>query len=540
MWYKNAVIYALDVKVFHDSDGSGTGDLKGVIQKLDYIASLGVNCIWLLPFFPSPKLDNGYDVSDYYGVDPLLGSPGDFVQLIDDATQRGIRIIIDLIVNHTSIRHPWFIESAKSRSSKYRNYYIWDDDPPKKDAPMKSEESKKTMWEYSETTGSYYLHEYYEHQADLNLANPEVIDEILKVMEYWIRLGVSGFRIDAAHSVTTTVDVEHIDFGNLHTLFSKMNELLKTIKPDGILIGEADVEEKELKKYFIGDKGEPRMHVLFNFISNRYTFLAVARKKGKDLYYPLEMSDDIPTARWLNFIRHHDELNLKMLKKEDREFVWSEFAPEEDMRIYGHGIRRRLAPMLKNNKARMRLFYALVFGLPGIPLVNSGEEIGMGDDLRLKERESVRTPMQWSSKENGGFSSAPAEDLYRPVIDWGEFGFQEVNVEDQLRDHGSFLNHMTRLISMRRQLPIISEGKMHMLKPDDERTAAWYFEHNGQLLMVAYNLSDEEVTAGFDSGFMPDFLSPVFDDGDYGDDHPDPGKLKLHPYGFRWMKGFKT
>jgi maltose alpha-D-glucosyltransferase / alpha-amylase len=534
MWYKRAIIYSLDVKVFCDSDGNGTGDLKGVISKLDYIASLGVNCIWLLPFFPSPKLDNGYDVSDYYGVDPLLGSSGDFVQLIDDAAERGIRVIIDLIINHTSTEHPWFIEAKSSRNSRYRNFYIWDDDP---DTESKIEDSEKSIWEYSPETRSYYLHEYYEHQPDLNLANPEVIDEILKIMEYWIRLGVSGFRIDAAHSVTSTFDVENIDFGNLHTLFDKLNDLLKKIRPDAILLGEADVKEKELKKYFIGEDGEPRMHMLFNFMSNRYSFVAAARKEGSPLYYPLDLSDDIRTANWLNFIRHHDELNLKMLKKEDREKVWAEFAPEEDMRIYGHGIRRRVASMFKNDKARMKMFYAIVFGFPGIPLLNSGEEIGMSEDLSLEGRESVRTPMQWTSGKNGGFSSATAAKLYRPVINKGEFGFKKVNVADQQRDPDSFLNYMNRLVRMRLQLPIIAEGRLYLLRADKKEAAGWCFELAGSLLLLVYNLSDREVIVKFSSDIQPAFLSPLFEDDDY-DEPATLAKMRLHPYGFRWMQSF--
>lgn len=534
MWYKRTVLYSIDIKVYHDSNGDGTGDIKGVIRKLDYIRSLGINCIWLLPFFPSPKLDNGYDVMDYYGVDPLLGSPGDFVQLIDEAAERGIRVIIDLVINHTSIEHPWFRDAEKSRESKYRNFYIWTDKP---DSDSKIENSEKNIWEYSEKTDSYYLHEYYEHQADLNLANPEVVEEIQKIMEYWIRLGVSGFRIDAAHSVTSTVDVEHIDFGNLHSLFDKMNDILKEIRPDAILLGEADVEEKELKKYFISEGGESRMHVLFNFMSNRHTFLAFARKSGEPLKYPLDLSDNIPSAIWLNFIRHHDELNLKMISKKDREKVWQEFAPEENMRIFGHGIRRRLAPMLKNDKDRMKLMYALVFGLPGIPLINFGEEIGIGDDLNLKERESVRTPMQWTSGANGGFSSAKAGKLYRPVINRGEFGYRNVNVEDQQRDPDSFLNYMRRLISVRQQLPVLATGRLVILKPGDDRAAGWCFDDNGSLLILLFNLSDEEIRLSFKADVDHTFLQAVFEDNPY-DTVETLENVELHRYGFRWLESF--
>lgn len=532
MWYKRAIIYSLDVKVFYDSNDDGTGDLQGVNQKLDYISSLGCNCIWLLPFFPSPRLDNGYDVKDYYNVDPLLGNLGDFVQLVDEASARGIKIIIDLIVNHTSTEHPWFIDSQKSRDSKYRNYYVWDDDP---ETERKTGVSGDSIWEFSEPTNSYYLHEYYDHQADLNLANPEVIDEILKIMEFWIRLGVSGFRIDAAHSITSTVDVEHIDFGNLHSLFEKMNDLLKEIKPGAILLGEADVPAGELNRYFFSKKGEPRLNVLFNFISNRYTFLAFAQKRDDALDHLFGMYDDYPGAVWLNYVRHHDELNLKMLSDDEREEVWNAFAPEENMRIFGHGIRRRLPPMLKNDIRRMKLFYALVFGLPGIPLLNYGEEIGMGDDLELKGRESVRTPMQWSSEKNGGFSGASSDKLYRPVISEGDFGYHKVNVRFGQADPGSFLNYMCRLIRMRLQTPSIGEGKLHLPQSVNKNAAGWYFELRGQRVLLVYNLSDEEISTGFGGELADSVLVTLFEDSKY-DEEPDIRTIRLHPYGFRWMQ----
>lgn len=413
MWYRRAVIYSIDVKVYYDSDNDGTGDLRGVIEKLDHISSLGCNCIWLLPFFPSPRLDNGYDVTDYYNVDPQLGNIGDFVRLVDEAEARGIRIIIDLIVNHTSTSHPWFINSESSRDSKYRDFYIWDDEP---DSDRKTGVSGDSVWEFSKKSGSYYLHEYYDHQADLNLSNPEVVYEILNVMKFWLKLGVSGFRIDAAHSITSTVETEQNESGNLYTLFEKMNEITRELKPEALLLGEADVPVNDLKRYFAGKNGRPRLHMLFNFFSNRYSFLALAQKNNNALLYVMGLNGDPETSFFLNFVRHHDELNLKTLTREERDEVWNAFAPEENMRIFGHGIRRRFPPMVDNDSGRMKLFYALCFGLPGIPLVNYGEEIGMGDDLRLSGRESVRTPMQWNSNKNGGFSGAPEISLYRPVV----------------------------------------------------------------------------------------------------------------------------
>jgi maltose alpha-D-glucosyltransferase / alpha-amylase len=535
MWYKTAVIYELDVKVFCDSSGNGTGDLQGVISKLDYIDSLGFNCIWLLPFYPSPKKDNGYDVKDYYGVDPELGDLGDFVQLVDECRQRGIRIITDLVVNHTSIEHPWFIDSQTSRDSKYRDFYIWDDDPDKDKEEVLLEGVEEGVWEYSKKTDSYYLHKYYKYQADLNMANPAVIKEILKIMEFWLKLGVSGFRIDAAHVITDPVDVDHIDFGNLHTLFEKMNELLKEKNPSAVLLGEASVPAGKVHKYFLSSEGKTRLHMLFNFISNKHTFLAFARNRGDSLTGALGIYKDIEPAHWVNFVRHHDELNLELLTDSERKEVWDAFAPDENMRIFGHGIRRRLPPMLGGDTKRIKLFYTVIFGLPGIPLINYGEEIAMGDNLALEGRDSVRTPMQWSSDKNAGFSTAPKNKLYRPVIEKGEFDYKKVNVRDQQYQPDSFLNFICRLIRIRQQIPAIGRGILHTMKPDNKNVAAWCFEYEKTILMVAYNLSADNVKTKIKSDIVPEKMVPVLEDKLYDDDLT-LNSLHLMPYGFRWIQ----
>jgi maltose alpha-D-glucosyltransferase / alpha-amylase len=535
MWYKTAIIYELDVKVFYDSTGNGIGDIQGVISKLDYIDSMGFNCIWLLPFYPSPKKDNGYDVKDYYNVDPELGDLGDFAQLVNECDKRGIRIIIDLVVNHTSIEHPWFLDSQSSRKSKYRDYYIWQDNPDKDKEEVMLEGVNETVWEYSRKTRSYYLHKYFKYQADLNMANPGVIKEILKIMEFWLKLGVSGFRIDAAHVITDPVDVDHIDFGNLHSLFEKMNDLIREKRPSAVLLGEASVPPEETREYFLSDNGNPRLHMLFNFISNKHTFLAFARKKGKTLNQALEIYNDIEPAHWVNFVRHHDELNLELLSNSERKEVWAAFAPEENMRIFGHGIRRRLPPMLGNDERRIKLFYTVIFGLPGIPLINYGEEIAMGDDLGLDGRNSVRTPMQWTAEENGGFSKAPKQKLYRPVIRDGEFSYKKLNVLDQQYHPQSFLNFICHLIRIRRQVPAIGRGTLHILEPDDERVAAWCFEYDNTVLMTVFNLSDDEVLTRIDTGITPAKIMPAFEDSIYDDD-AGPDNLYLKPYGYRWIQ----
>jgi maltose alpha-D-glucosyltransferase / alpha-amylase len=534
-WYKNAIVYGIDVKVFKDSDGDGTGDLQGVISKLDYLASLGITCIWLMPFYPSPKADNGYDVADYYNVDPELGTLGDFVELIDKTDQLGIRVIIDLVVNHSSIEHPWFKSARKSRDSKYRDFYVWNDDPEENKEKVMLDGFEDSIWEYVEETDSYYLHRYFKEQADLNIPNPEVRHEILRIMNFWLKLGVSGFRIDAAHVITDSEDVDHIDYGNLHDFFSDMRSFMDEAFPTGVLLGEASVGPDELEAYFkdeSGDKG--RMHLLFNFISNKYTMLAFARKKGETLAEGLKLYKPIELSHWLNFVRHHDELNLDLLDEEETQEVYDAFAPEEDMRIL-NGVRRRLPPMLRNDRKRIELMYALVFSLPGTPLISYGEEIGMGDDLSLSGRNSVRTPMQWSDEENGGFSTASREKQYRPIIDSGDYSYEKINVRNQQADPDSLLNFISRLINIRRQNPVIGTGEWDVVRTKNEEVVATCYEAPEATLLVVHNLSDEEVSVKLSPEFIPKKLNDIFCDRAYeGEASLD--DLKLNGYGFRWIQ----
>jgi maltose alpha-D-glucosyltransferase / alpha-amylase len=534
-WYKNAVVYGVDVKVFKDSDGDGTGDLQGLISKLDYLSSLGVTCLWLMPFYPSPKADNGYDVADYYDVDPELGTLGDFVEFIDKADQLGIRVVIDLVVNHTSIEHPWFKAAKADRNSKYRDYYIWDDDPDENKEKVMLEGFEDSIWEYVEETDSYYLHRYFKEQADLNMPNPEVRNEILRIMNFWLKLGVSGFRIDAAHVITDSEDVEHIDYGNLHRFFSDMRSFMDERFPTGVLLGEASVGPDELEAYFKGENVDnARMHLLFNFIANKYTMLAFARKEGATILEGLKLYKPIELSHWLNFVRHHDELNLDLLNDDETQEVYNAFAPEEDMRVL-EGIRRRLPPMLRNNQARIRLMYTILFGLPGTPLISYGEEIGMGDDLSLPGRNSVRTPMQWSKEENGGFSTAPREKLYRPVIDSGDYSYERINVQKQQVDPSSLLNFVSRLINIRRQNAVIGTGEWHTVRANSEKVAAIYYEAPEAALLVVYNLSDDEVTAKLFPEFIPKKLIDIFSDSEYkGETKLD--DLKLNGFGYRWIR----
>ncbi|WMJ72098.1 alpha-amylase family protein [Cytophagaceae bacterium ABcell3] len=535
-WYKSAVVYGIDVKVFSDSDGDGMGDFQGLISKLDYLSSLGVNCLWLLPFHPSPKIDNGYDVADYYNVDPALGNLGDFVQFIHEADQRGIRVIMDLVINHTSVENSWFKDASATRESRYRDYYIWEDEPKENKEKVMLKGIQESIWEYSEATDSYYLHRYFKDQADLNLANPRVRKEVLKIMDFWLKLGVSGFRIDAAHVVTDPADVDHIDFGNLHTLFDEMRAFLDIRNPNAVLLGEASVGPDELPKYFgNNESGKERIHMLFNFLINKHIMLSFARQEGATVAKGLKLYKDIAQSHWLNFVRHHDELNLELLSDDERMEVWNAFAPEEDMRLFGHGIRRRLPPMLKNNHARIRQIYSLMFSMPGTPLISYGEEIGMGDNLSLEGRESVRTPMQWSPVKGGGFSTADPEDLYRPVIESGDYSTEKINVNDQQNDPSSLLNWFCSLVKVRRQNPVIGMGAWDILNVSDSCAVALIYEMPEATVVVAHNLSPEPVEVSVDTGFLLKSAVEIFSDEKY-DKEILFNKLKLNGYGYRWIQ----
>ena len=534
-WYHHAIIYSLDIKVFADSNGDGMGDMHGLISKLDYLRSIGINCLWLLPFYPSPKVDDGYDVKDYDNIDEAIGDFEDFDELIRELKLRGMRLIMDLVVNHTSIEHPWFLEAKSSRDSPYRDYYIWHDDPDDESEKVIFDDAENSIWEYSEETGSYYLHRYYKEQADLNIANPKVREEILKIMKFWLDKGVDGFRVDAAHVVSDPTHVKKTDYTNLHRFFGDMREFLEKHNSETILLGETSVEPDELNKYFKSKDHKPRMHMLFNFLANKHLFLAIARGDGASLTEGLTLFKDIHLSHWLNFVRHHDELNLELLDDDERREVWEVFGPEEDMRIFGHGIRRRLPPMVENDHRKMKLVYATTFSLPGCAMINYGEEIGMGDDLNLDGRKSVRTPMQWSTEPNGGFSHAPKEKLYRPVIDEGEFSFRNINVRQAQMKPDSFFNWMCTLIRLRTQNPIIGYGEWSIQKPLDKRAAALCYKAGHGRLLVVFNFSGEEITVKIAADFVAKKKANVFWDDVY-EDEIDLDQLKLHPYGFRWIE----
>lgn len=539
LWYKNAVIYCLDVETYRDSNGDGIGDFVGLTQCLDYLAGLGVTCIWLMPFYPSPNKDNGYDVMDYYGVDPRLGTLGDFVEFTRRAEERGIRIIVDLVVNHTSDQHPWFQAAIQNKNSKYWNYYVWS-----KQKPDDIQEGivfpgfQKTTWSYHPQVDAYYAHRFYEHQADLNITNPEVRAEIQKIMGFWLALGVSGFRIDAAPFLIELQQADNLleRVNDPFVYIDELRDFLSWRRGDAILLAEANEPLEELPQYF-GD-GD-RMQMLFNFWSNQHLFLALAQEKSAPLIQALRELPPIPSiGQWANFIRNHDELTLDKLSDNQQDEIATAFAPDrEKMWIFDRGIRRRFAPMVNGDLQRLKLAYSLLFTFPGTPVLNYGEELGMGDNLSLNERKPARTPMQWSSAPNGGFSTAPSDQLVLPVITEGRYSYKHLNVHLQRRDPESLLNWIERAIRLRKECPEFGWGTWQILEADHPSVIAHRCEWQGGIVIAVHNLSQTDCTTTLilkddQNKCLIDLFEDQPDENVSGTAH----HLHLAAYGYRWFR----
>lgn len=535
LWYKNAIIYAIDVGTFMDSNGDGVGDFDGLTMRLDYLAGLGVTCLWLLPFYPSSNGDNGYDITDYLNVDPRHGTLADFVEFVHAARQRGIRVLVDLVVNHTSDQHPWFQAARKDRNSPYRDYYIWVDQPPENSAEENIFPNVESgVWTYDDEAKAYYYHKFYHFEPDLNNANPAVREQVRKIMDFWLQLGCDGFRVDAAPHIIESKGPKALPLGDPHLLLREMHDFLAARDADGVLIAETDVEPDELATFF-GDGDE--MQMLFNFLLDNYLFLALAREQAEPIARALRTLPGKPdVGQWANFLRNLDELDLERLTNMERDDVFAAFAPEENMRIYGRGIRRRLAPMLGGDRRRIQLAYSLLFSMPGTPVLVYGDEIGMGEDLSLDERNSVRTPMQWSPEPNGGFSTAPPDQLARPVIAEGDYGYQQVNVIDQRRDPESLLSWMARVIALRRETPAFGEGNWKVIETDQPTVFAHSCKQKDIEVLAVHNLGREGCEVVLDrDGYEDEYLIELFNDQQY-EPPEDTKRMQITGYGYRWFR----
>ncbi|MGC2639387.1 MAG: alpha-amylase family protein [Acidobacteriaceae bacterium] len=538
LWYKNAVVYCLSVATYMDANGDGIGDFKGLTRRLDFLQGMGITAVWLMPFQPSPGRDDGYDVADYYNVDPRYGTLGDFVEFTHDCEQRGIRVLIDLVVNHTSNEHPWFRDACRNPQSKYKDWYVWSVKRPRDaNSGMVFPGVQKSTWTWEKNARAYYFHRFYEFQPDLNTAHPEVQAEILKIMGFWLQLGVDGFRMDAVPFVIAKKGadlprpVEHYD------MLRSFSEFLTWRKSGAIILGEANVVPKTDMEYF-GKYGE-RLQMMFNFDVNQHLFYAMASGDTKPLIKALENTKARPaTAQWGQFLRNHDELDLGRLTRTQRETVFEEFGPEKRMQLYGRGIRRRLAPMLHGDRRRLELAYSLMMTLPGTPVLRYGDEIGMGDDLRLPERNCARTPMQWSAEPQAGFTTC--EKPVMPLIADGAYGYQQVNVAAQRRNPDSFLNWMERIIRMRKEIPEIGWGDFSFLRLRTPGVLAMEYEWRNNSVLCLHNLMPEPREVRFrvsskcagEGNHLINLLSDDHSDADANGRHC----IVLEPYGYRWFR----
>jgi trehalose synthase len=496
LWWKNAVIYCVDVKRFADSDGDGWGDFQGLSRKVDYLADLGVTCLWLMPFYPSPLQDDGYDISDFYTVDPRLGTLGDVVDFIRTAHDRGIRVIADLVPNHTSVQHPWFQSARQGPSSPYHDWYVWSDDPPPvapADVAFPGEET--SIWEYDEECGRYYLHRFYRFQPDLDVSNPAVRDELTRIAGFWTELGIDGFRIDAVPAFLQTDDAaEKARLPDPHDFLRDLRAYLGRRRGETFLLGEANLPHDSQKEFF-GSGSSPELCGSFDFITMANLWLSMARGEAAPLAHAVESRPVIPPeCQWATFVRNHDELTLDRLTGSERNEVFAAFGPRKAMQVYERGLRRRLAPMLAGDQDRIRLVLSVLFTLPGTPVIFYGDELGMGENLGAKGRLAVRTPMQWTDGRNGGFSTAPAADLVSPVVR-GALGPREVNVAAERSDPESLHSYVKALIRVYRECPELGWGTFSLLACDARSVLALQCVWEDRTLVVLHNLSDAPVTA---------------------------------------------
>ncbi|MBA2496989.1 MAG: alpha-amylase family protein [Acidimicrobiia bacterium] len=538
LWWKNAVVYCLDVETFLDSDGDGCGDLAGLIERVDYLAGIGISCLWLMPFYPSPDRDDGYDITDYYAVDPRLGTLGDVVTLIRVAKDRGMRVIIDLVVNHTSDQHPWFRSSRRSRNSPHRDWYVWRDEPSKEPGTgVVFPDAEDSIWTEDPKTGQWYLHHFYRHQPDLNIANPAVREEVAKIVGFWLELGVDGFRVDAVPFLIETGGIPGVVDLDPHGFLKDLRAFITRRRGDAVLLGEVNLPPKPLRAFFGDDNGD-ELQLLFGFPVMQAMYLALARGEARPLARALEGNPTIPDdCQWATFVRNHDELTLDQLSEREREEVFAAFGPDPDMQLFDRGLRRRLPPMLDGDQDRIRLVYSLLFSLPGTPVLFYGEEIGMGENLGIEGRMSVRTPMQWTDEPSAGFSDARPSKLRRPLPD-GRFGPMAVNVAQQRRDPDSLLSWMERVIRRRRETPELGWGATTVLATSERAVLAHRADWEGSTVLAVHNLGDEPCVVQVEVTLEPgarlvDLLHRDVDPPIVGDDGLG---LRLAAHGHRWFR----
>jgi maltose alpha-D-glucosyltransferase/alpha-amylase len=531
------------VETYADGDGDGTGDFRGLTEHVDHLDRLGVTCIWLMPFFPTPDRDDGYDITDFYSVDPRLGTLGEFVEFMRTARDRGIRVIADLVVNHTSDEHPWFKDARSSRDAKHRDWFIWSDHPePDDPSGVVFPDKEHSLWQYDEQTEQYYFHRFYRFQPDLNTANPEVRDEIARILGFWMELGLSGFRVDAVpfmvEQVPQVIRRPHGDtLPDPHEFFADLRAFLGRRDGSAVLLGEVNLPYPDLQKYFGGGLGN-ELTLCFDFIGMQKMYLSLARGEAEPLAEALRSRPAPPKdCHWATFVRNHDELTLDKLTDAERQEVFDAFAPDEDMRVYGRGIRRRLPTMLDGDMRKIKMVYSLLFSLPGTPVLFYGEEVGLGENLKIEGRESVRTPMQWTPNLNGGFSTADPSKFRNPMPE-GPYGPEHVNVSAQRRDPDSLLHWIMRLIETYRECPELAWGDYDVLDTGEPALLAHRCDIDGGTVLAVHNFGGEKRTAELILDGLDDskVLTDLLVDGTVEISADGRALVEIGPYDYRWFR----
>lgn len=535
LWYKDALFYEVYVRACADSNGDGHGDLPGLTSKLDYFKELGVDCLWLLPVYPSPLLDDGYDIADYYGIHPDYGTLDDFKNLLEEAHARGIRVITDLVLNHTSDQHPWFLAARADRNSPYRDYYVWSDTDQKyQEARIIFLDTEDSNWTWDEVAGQYYWHRFYSSQPDLNFDNPAVQTEMINIMKYWLDMGVDGFRADAVPYLYEREGTNCENLPETHAYLKQLRRFIDEHYPGRVLLCEANQWPEDVRPYF-GEGDE--FHMGFHFPVMPRIFMSLKRDDASSLVWILNRTPPIPdNCQWCIFLRNHDELTLEMVTEEERQWMWREYAPEPRMRL-NLGIRRRLAPLLDNDRRKIELTNSLLFTLPGSPIIYYGDEIGMGDNIWLPDRNGVRTPMQWENSQNAGFSSAPSEMLYSPVVTEDPFGPEKVNVVDQSADPHSLLNTIRHMIKVRKGQRAFGWGTFDWADYNSIAVAAYLRVYQGERLLIVNNLTSFPQLVDLD---LPEVAGIALRDLISGENLPNIKDnrlvLTLQPYQYLWLQ----
>jgi len=535
LWFKSAIIYELHVRAFFDSTGDGKGDINGLITKLPYLQDLGVNCLWLLPMYPSPLRDDGYDIADFYAIHPDYGTLEDFQHLVDAAHARGIRILTELVVNHTSDQHPWFQEARSSPDHPKRNWYVWSDTDQKyQGARIIFTDTERSNWTWDPVAKQYFWHRFFSHQPDLNYDNPEVQEEMLNVMRFWLRMGVDGFRCDAVPYLFEREGTNCENLPETHAFLKRLRATIDREFQGRVLLAEANQWPSDVRVYF-GDGDE--FHMGFHFPVMPRIFMSVRREERTPIVEIMQQTPEIPeTCQWAIFLRNHDELTLEMVTDEDRDYMYREYAKDPRMKL-NLGIRRRLAPLMDSGRRRLELMHSLLFSLPGTPVMYSGDEIGMGDNIFLGDRNGVRTPMQWTPDRNAGFSRADYARLYLPVIADTVYGYQALNVEAQEASTGSLLNWVRELIRVRKRHPALWMGKLRFVNPTNRKVMAFVRISSDETLLCLCNFARGAQPAELDlsawQGWMP---IELFAETPFPAITERPYQLSLGAYGFYWFR----